>query len=88
MYRLKNDNSKGNGAANISGLEFCRENNYEISVILDVDEQHNPKYIYQFIKSILKNQVDFTIGNHFNFFYDMNPFKNSGSKLQNILYFL
>ncbi len=85
---LKHKQNKGNGAATITGLNYCRENDYEVAVILDADGQHNPKHITDFINPIIENRVDFTIGNRFKYPYKMNTNKKLCSKLITAFYFV
>jgi len=85
---LKHPLNRGNGAATKTGLEYCRDNDLDITVILDADGQHDPKYISHFIKPILDNGTDFVIGNRFKYHYDMEPKRKLCSKLMTAFYFV
>ena len=85
---LKHPENRGNGAATTTGLIYCKNNNYDIAVILDADGQHNPKDISNFIKPILEDSIDFVIGNRFKYYYDMEPKRKLCSKLMTAFYFL
>ena len=85
---LKHPKNRGNGAATKTGLNFCREGNYNIAVILDADGQHNPFYIGDFVKSVMEDGIDFVIGNRFKFYYDMDVKRKLCSKLMTAIYFL
>lgn len=85
---LKHPKNRGNGAATKTGLNYCRERNFDIIVILDADGQHDPKYISNFITPILGDSIDFTIGNRFKYYYDMEPKRKLCSKLMTAFYFI
>ena len=85
---LKHPENRGNGAATTTGLIYCKNNNYDIAVILDADGQHNPKDISNFIKPILEDSIDFVIGNRFKYYYDMQPKRKLCSKLVTAFYFV
>lgn len=85
---LKHPKNRGNGAATKTGLEYCRENNMDIAIILDADGQHPPKYISNFITPILEDSIEFVIGNRFKYYYDMDPNRKLCSKLMTAFYFL
>lgn len=59
---LKHAINRGAGAATRTGLQFARENNYDIVVSFDADGQHNPKDIEKLITPILKKRADLVIG--------------------------
>ncbi|MFO7796120.1 MAG: glycosyltransferase family 2 protein [Promethearchaeati archaeon] len=84
---LYHQENKGNGAATITGLNFCKNKGYDLAIILDADGQHDPNFIPLFINTILNDKADFVIGNRFNYFYDMNPIKKICSKLLTVFYF-
>jgi len=84
---LYHQENKGNGAATITGLNFCKNNDYDLTIILDADGQHDPNFIPLFIKKIVNDKADFVIGNRFNYYYDMNPVKKICSKLLTVFYF-
>ena len=85
---IKHPKNRGNGAATKTGLEYCRENEFEIAIILDADGQHDPKYISDFIKPIMEDSIDFVIGNRFRHHYDMDVNRKLCSKLMTAFYFL
>jgi glycosyltransferase involved in cell wall biosynthesis len=85
---LKHPRNRGNGAATKTGLEFCRNKDVSIAIILDADGQHHPKYISEFITSILEDNVEFVIGNRFRHYYDMEINRKLCSKLMTAFYFL
>jgi len=84
---LNHHENKGNGAATITGLNYCRDNKYDVAIILDADGQHDPNFIPLFINAVLNEGLDFVIGNRFNYYYDMNPIKKICSKLLTVFYF-
>ena len=85
---LKHLKNRGNGAATNKGLNYCRQRNFDIVIILDADGQHNPKYISKFISPILDNSIDFTIGNRFKYYYNMSSKRKLCSKLMTAFYFI
>ncbi len=80
--------NKGNGAAIITGLKYCKKRHFDIVIIMDADGQHNPKYIPEFIDLILNHDYEFIIGNRFKFPYEMNSYKKLFSKLLTAFYFI
>lgn len=48
---------RGYGAALLSGFDFARENNYKRIVTIDVDLQHRPEQIPQFLKELFEWEV-------------------------------
>lgn len=85
---LKHKKNKGYGAAIQTGLEYVKENNYDILIFIDADGQHDPKYLPKFIDPILKNGIDFVIGNRFKYYCDMSCYKRICSKLMTAFYFI
>ncbi|KKM00271.1 hypothetical protein LCGC14_1806100 [marine sediment metagenome] len=85
---LNHNKNRGNGAATITGLDYCKNNNYDIVIILDADGQHDPKYLYDFISPIIRNEVDFVIGNRFKNYYKSNKSKIFFSRLITAFYFV
>ncbi|MHA1147593.1 MAG: glycosyltransferase family 2 protein [Promethearchaeota archaeon] len=83
---IKHKKNKGNGAAIQTGLEFCRQNHYEIVIILDADGQHDPRDLPKFIDPIIYHGVDFVIGNRFKHFYNMGIVKKLLSRTMSIFY--
>lgn len=77
--------NKGNGAAIQTGLEFCREKNYDLVIIIDADGQHEPKYIKDFIKPIVEDDYDYVIGNRFHYYYDMSTTKKVCSRVMSFV---
>ena len=83
---IKHKRNRGNGAAIQTGLDFCREHNYEIAVIIDADGQHDPKHIEKFINPIIEEDVDFVVGNRFKHYYNMSALKKLCSRMMSIFY--
>ncbi|MGQ4875840.1 MAG: glycosyltransferase family 2 protein [Promethearchaeia archaeon] len=83
---IKHKRNRGNGAAIETGLEFCRQNNYDIAIILDADGQHDPRDLSRFIRPIVVQGVDFVIGNRFKHYYNMGAFKKLMSRIMSICY--
>ncbi|MHA1439790.1 MAG: glycosyltransferase family 2 protein [Promethearchaeota archaeon] len=83
---IRHHKNKGNGAAIQTGLEFCRQNDYEIAVILDADGQHDPQHIPKFIDPIVRHKVDFVIGNRFKYHYNMKVHKKLLSRIMSVFY--
>ncbi|MFX0082908.1 MAG: glycosyltransferase family 2 protein [Candidatus Hodarchaeota archaeon] len=85
---LKHPKNRGNGAATKTGLEFCKDRDHKIAIILDADGQHNPKYISDFIIPIMEDSIEFVIGNRFQHYYNMDINRKLCSKLMTAFYFL
>lgn len=85
---LKHHKNRGNGAATITGINYCKQKNFDIILIIDADGQHNPIYIPKFIKKIVEEGYDFVIGNRFKYHYKMNPYKKFCSKVITAFYLL
>ena len=85
---IKHPKNRGNGAATKTGLAYCKDNNFNIAIILDGDGQHDPKDISDFIRTIKEDNIDFVIGNRFKQYYDMNAYRKFCSKLMTAFYFL
>ncbi|MFX1375581.1 MAG: glycosyltransferase family 2 protein [Promethearchaeota archaeon] len=85
---LQHPKNRGNGAATKTGLEFCKNKNHEITIIMDADGQHHPKYISDFIKPIMEDSIEFVIGNRFQHYYNMDVNRKLCSKLMTAFYFL
>lgn len=83
---IKHSHNKGYGAAVRTGLEYCKDNKFDIAIILDADGQHDPKYIKDFIKPILEDNIDFVIGNRFKYCYEMESYKKLCLKTMTALY--
>ena len=83
---IKHSQNRGYGAAVRTGLNHCKNKKFEIVIILDADGQHNPKYIKDFIKPILEDNIDFVIGNRFNYYYEMESYKKLSLKIMTALY--
>jgi len=83
---IKHEKNQGNGAATRTGLNYCKELNPDAAVILDADGQHNPKYLYHFIKPIIEEGCHLTIGNRFMYHYRMSPKKRVCSLMITALY--
>ncbi|MFW9772581.1 MAG: glycosyltransferase family 2 protein [Candidatus Heimdallarchaeota archaeon] len=85
---LKHPENRGNGAATKTGLEFCKQEEVDLAIILDADGQHDPKYLCDFIRPIIEDSVEFVIGNRFKYYYDMVPKRKLSSKLMTAFYFI
>jgi len=55
----------GIGGAVQTGFRYACENHYDIAVQVDGDGQHNPSYIEDLIRPILRDQADVVIGSRF-----------------------
>ena len=78
---LKHEKNKGNGAAIQTGLDYCRKVGMDITIIIDADGQHEPRYIKDFIKPIVEDGYDYVIGNRFRYYYDMRIIKKLCSRV-------
>ncbi|MFX0036719.1 MAG: glycosyltransferase family 2 protein [Candidatus Hermodarchaeota archaeon] len=83
---IKHSQNRGYGAAVRTGLDYCKKKEYDVVIILDTDGQHSPKYIKEFIKPIVEDDIDFVIGNRYKYYYDMIGFKKLCVKLMTALY--
>lgn len=83
---IKHSQNRGYGAAVTTGLNYCKKDKFDVIVILDADGQHPPRYIKDFIKPIIENNVEFVIGNRFKYYYDMNSFKKLSVKIMTAFY--
>ena len=88
VYIIKHPKNRGNGAATKTGLNYCKDNNFDIAIILDGDGQHDPKYLSDFVRPIKEDNIDFVIGNRFKQYYDMNVYRKFCSKLMTAFYYL
>lgn len=84
---LKHNKNKGNGAATITGLEYCKKQKYDIVIIMDADGQHKPLFLPKLIRMVIKEGFDFAIANRFKYPYDMNAYKKLCSKMMTAFYF-
>ena len=82
---LRHNINKGNGAAIQTGLEYCRQNKYDVIIIIDADGQHEPRYIKDFIKPIVNDAYDYVIGNRFYYYYDMGIIKKVSSRVMSLI---
>lgn len=55
----------GIGGAVQTGFRYAFENHYDIAVQVDGDGQHNPGYIDDLIRPLLRDQADVVIGSRF-----------------------
>jgi len=85
---LKHEKNEGNGAATITGLRYCRKNNFDIVLIMDADGQHDPSDIPTFLNKIVYEKNDFVIGNRFKYIYQGAPLKKLCSLILTVLYFI
>jgi len=88
IFLLKHESNKGNGAATITGLKYCRKNNYDVVLIMDADGQHDPSDIPYFLDKIIDEKNDFVIANRFEYVYQGNPFKKLCSLILTVLYLI
>ena len=88
VFLLKHEKNKGNGAATITGLKYCRENDYDIVLIMDADGQHDPSDIPYFLDKIVNEKNDFVIANRFTYFYQGAPLKKLCSLILTVLYLI
>ena len=88
VFLLKHEKNKGNGASTITGLRYCRENNYDIVLIMDADGQHDPSYIQYFLDKIIDEKNEFVIANRFKYFYRGAPLKKLCSLILTVLYLI
>lgn len=82
---IKHPTNKGNGAAIQTGIEYCRHNKSAITIIIDADGQHEPRYIKKFIKPIVEDGYDYVIGNRFRYHYDMRLVKKVCSRVMSAI---
>ncbi len=85
---LKHEKNKGNGAATITGLKYCRENDYDVVLIMDADGQHDPSYIPYFLDKIIDEKNDFVIANRFEYDYQGHSLKKLCSLTLTVLYLI
>ena len=62
---IKHEKNMGYGAALSSLFNKAIELNADIIVTIDADEQHDPKYIPQLVKPLVKGKADIVIGSRF-----------------------
>ncbi|MFX0186752.1 MAG: glycosyltransferase family 2 protein [Candidatus Hodarchaeota archaeon] len=82
---IRHPKNKGNGAAIQTGLDYCRDNDKEIVLIIDADGQHEPRYIKDFIKPIVEDGYDYVIGNRFRYHYNMRLVKKVASRIMSFV---
>ena len=58
----RNQANQGKGAAIQTALNYARENGFDAMVLLDGDGQHNPSYIPDLLKPILRGEADIVVG--------------------------
>ena len=54
--------NEGKGAAIQTALNYAREHGFDAMVLLDGDGQHNPAYIPDLVKPILRGEADIVLG--------------------------
>jgi len=59
---IKHSKNMGVGAGIRTGINFGRENGYDICAILSGDDQHEPTEIDRVVQPIIKNRYDFVQG--------------------------
>jgi len=62
---IRHSTNKGYGAAIISLLKRALDMGADIAVTLDADGQHDPRFIPNLVKPILRNEADIVIGSRF-----------------------
>ena len=62
---IRHPTNKGYGAAIISLLKRALDMGADIAVTLDADGQHDPRFIPNLVKPILRNEADIVIGSRF-----------------------
>ena len=62
---IKHEKNMGYGAALSSLFNKAIELNADIIITIDADEQHDPKYIPQLVKPLVKGKADIVIGSRF-----------------------
>ncbi len=55
----------GIGGAVQTGYIYAKENDYDIAVQVDADGQHDPSYIKDLIKHLIKNSADVAVGSRY-----------------------
>ena len=83
---IRHSQNRGYGAAVRTGLDHCKNKKFDIVILLDADGQHNPKYIKDFIKPILEDNIDFVVGNRFKYYYKMETYKKLCLKIMTAFY--
>ncbi len=83
---IKHSQNRGYGAAVRTGLDYCKNGKLDIVILLDADGQHNPKYIKDFIKPIIEDNIDFVVGNRFKYYYEMESYKKLCLKIMTAFY--
>lgn len=83
---IKHSQNRGYGAAVRTGLDFCRNKKVDVVIILDADGQHDPKYIQDFIKPIVEDNIDFVLGNRFKYYYEIETYKKLCLKIMTAFY--
>ena len=59
---VTHEENLGKGAAIVTAIKWCKENDYDIIVFLDADGQHDPDAIPELVDPIKRGEVDITIG--------------------------
>ncbi len=80
---LSSAQNHGKGFALQSGFNEALKRNYEIIITLDGDNQHNPKFIPDFIKTL--DKFDIVIGNRLNEINNMPLMRILSNKITSIL---
>ncbi len=62
---LTHKKNMGYGAAIRTGLNYCKNERFDIVITIDADGQHDPYYINSLINPILNHKADFVIANRF-----------------------
>ena len=82
---IHHSTNRGNGAAIQTGLDYCKEKEHDIVIIIDADGQHEPRYIKDFIKPIVEDDYEYVIGNRFRYHYDMRLIKKVLSRIMSAI---
>ena len=85
---LEHKKNKGYGAAIRTGLEYCKNRDFDVIVLMDADGQHDPNELFQLIEPIIYGEADFVIGNRFQFPYNMTSIKKLYIKIMCVFYFI
>lgn len=81
---LSNKHNLGLGASFKRGLKHAIDNNADIFVILDGDGQYKSTRLSGLIFPLIKNEVDMTIGNRYNYGYSSSFLKKEVNKFISI----
>ncbi len=80
--------NRGLGGALSTGLEFAKRNDFDITVTLDADGQHDPSEIPKLIQPILSDQSDFVVGSRLLEKGEMPLVRTLANRIGNVVTFL